>query len=102
MQIGVQILSMCKYTSKKDNKDRIRIDYICNDTNYKNDKENFRGYPVLTIYLDNLENWNYLTADLVGKPIELMFRKEPSTQNPLKERNVLDQIITKNGNIAIL
>lgn len=102
MQVAVQILSMCKYTSKKDNKQRVRIDYIVNEDSYLNDKDNFRGYAVLTIYLDNVDNWNNLNASLVGKAVEFKFEKQPSTYDPTKERTVLKEIITKNGNISIL
>lgn len=102
MQIAVQVLSMCKYTSKQDNKQRIRIDYIVNEETYLRDKENFRGFAVLTVYLDNIDNWDYLTVDLVGAPVEFLFDKVPSTYDPTKERTVLKEIITKNGNIGIL
>lgn len=104
MQISVQILSMCKYISKTDNKEKIRIDYICNEEKYLNDKEKFRGYPVLTYYINDLinENWNILDVDLVGKPVDFIFEKVPSVQNPLKEFNKLKEICTKNGSISLL
>lgn len=104
MQISVQIISMCRYNSKTDNKEKIRIDYICNEEKYLSDKEKFRGYPQITVYLNDHieENWNLLDVGLVGKPVDLVFEKVPSLTNPTREYNRLKQICTKNGNISIL
>lgn len=101
MTISVQILSMCKYTSKKDNAERVRLDYICNEKEKIFDKPNFKGFGLCTAYV-NPSNWDKLTVDLIGVPVQFTIEQALSLSDPMKPKAVLKEIVYKNGNISII
>lgn len=99
MKIQVELLSVLAYTDKKTNEPKTRLGYRCLEPKYKQNTEKLKGFSELSIYLDNHDLFNKLTADMFGVQAELEFEEKPTISNPLK--NVLTLKTIRVGNNAI-
>lgn len=103
MELSVTILNILKYEDKETKEPKIRIGYINNDTAYIENSAKFRGYPELSVFLNDNGLWDKLTVAMVGKVAKFVFEKKPNPRNPLKDITVLKEIKTKeHGDISIL
>lgn len=103
MELSVTILNILRYEDKETKKPKIRIGYINNDTAYIENSSKFRGYPELSVFLDDNGLWDKLSIDIVGKVVKFIFDKRVNPRNPLKDITVLKEIKTKDyGNISTL
>lgn len=102
MDLKVTILNFLAYNDKETNAPKVRIGYINNDPAFIENSAKFKGYPELSVFLDNNGLWDKLTMDLVGQIATFTFEKKPNPRNPLKDVTILRKITTKNVNIDIL
>lgn len=103
MELSVTILNFLRYEDKETKKPKIRIGYINNDSAYIENGLKFKGYPELSVFLDDNELWDKLIVEMVGGVAKFVFDKKPNPRNPLKDITVLKEIRTKEyGNISLL
>lgn len=102
MDLKVTILNFLKYSDKETGKPKIRIGYINNSSDYIENTDKFKGYPELSVFLDDTDLWDKLTMGLVGQVATFTFEKKPNPRNPLKDITYLKNIKCKDVDISIL
>lgn len=102
MELKVTILNFLRYEDKETKAPKVRIGYINNESAYIENSAKFRGYPELSVFLDDNGLWDKLTMDLVGQIATFTFDKKPNPRNPLRDLTILKKISCKNVNIDIL
>lgn len=103
MELNVTLINFLKYEDKETKKPKIRIGYINNDKNYIENRDKMKGYPELSVYVDDNNIWDKFKVEMTGDTAIFVFDKKPNPRNPLKDMIVLQEIKTnKHGNISIL
>lgn len=95
MKLNVTLLNFLKYEDKETHQPKIRIGYINQDTNYISNKDKFKGYAELSVFLDDDKAWDLLDVDMCGRSAELEFTSTPNPRNPLKNITKLVAIRAK-------
>lgn len=102
MKLSVTILNFLSYEDKDTKVPKVRIGYINNDSKYVENSAKFKGYPELSVYLDDNGLWEKLNINLVGQVAEFEFEKRVNPRNPLKDINILKSIKCKDAVVDIL
>lgn len=102
MELNVTILNFIRYEDKETKKPKIRIGYINNDKNYIERGTKVKGYPELSVYIDDNALWDLFDVAMCGDTAVFVFEKTPNPRNPLKDITHLVEIRTnKNGDIIL-
>lgn len=102
MDLKVTLLNILRYSDKQTGAAKIRIGYINNDAKYIENTDKFKGYPELSVFLDDNGLWEKLPFSLIGQVCTFKFKKLPNPRNPLKDITVLEHIECKDTDISIL
>lgn len=102
MELNVTILNVLRYTDKETGEPKIRIGYINNDSKCIENTSKFKGYPELSVFLDENDLWDKLDMTLIGNIAKFVFERTPNPRNPLKDIVKLKTIKCKDVNISIL
>ena len=108
-QINATLLSVLLYdekdrvTKEKTGKQKIRIDYLMLGKESIQDNTKFRGYTVLSCFLDYKENiWSKLTTKVIMQPVEIVLEQLPSSRDPFKSFVRVKSINTKDEVISLV
>lgn len=82
----VELLNVCKYVTKEDNRKRTMLNYRLLDNNALQSKgDKFKGYSVLSQYYDGHEVYDKIPAEWCGCKVTFVLTKQVSQFDPTKE-----------------
>lgn len=102
MKINVLFLGVLKYTDKKTQEPRVRITYVVNDVNSKQDTVYFKGLNECVYFTDKAEIFDKFTKEDALTNMEFVLENKPSLTNPLKTITRITEIRTKRDNIKLV
>lgn len=93
-----------KKTGQKTGKEKVRIEYLLLNKDNFQERDKFVGYASLSAFVDcTPELWEKLNANLIMKPVEMVFESVPSMTDPFKSFVRLKAINSKeNGSISLV
>lgn len=108
-EINATIISVLRYdeknkkTGEKTGKEKIRIDYIMLGKEAMQDNERFRGYAILSCFVDNVNDlFSKLTTKVIMQPVEIVLEQVPSQRDPFKTYVRVNSINTKDEVISLV
>ncbi len=90
MKEKIMINSVLKYGKEENTGTRLSYLLIGKDKFSNND--NFKGYTEVVSYYKGDSVFNKITADMIGKSLDVNFKQVQSYKDPLTVKNILSSI----------
>lgn len=102
MKLNVLFLGVLKYKNKNTGEPMLRITYLSNDTNSKQETMNFKGLNECAYYTDRVDIFDKFTKEDALSSMEFTLESRPSMSNPLKSITQVIEIKTKRDIIKLV
>lgn len=102
MKLNVLFLGVLKYKNKQTGEPMVRISYVVNDANAKQDTLNFKGLNECSFYTEHAEVFDKFTKEDALTQMEFIVEQRPSATNPLRTISQVTEIKTKRDIIKLL
>lgn len=101
-ELKVIIQNVLKYEDKQTKKMKTRLGYFLNTEEAYQNSDKFKGIAELSYFGNDTQIFDKLELKHMGKAATLVFSKEASKSNPLRDSLILKKIVFKDETVDIL